>query len=439
MLRRMTAIAPFALAAPVFASPVPQLERSHSLERLGSVQATMPDGSAREVELQRRWRPFCINGHDVMLGDLDELRKRIENRGPQVGTVTRSARGAGGMNLVWNIFGDTSPEAEAGLQATSDFYAERFRDDVTITINVNFDPGFFGGAGPASIFLDYEDLRLAMLADADPDDTIQSQLPANDFPALRTFGGSVTQEDMIELTTANARALGISVGAGVVDADIFIGSELDFMPENGISSPGQWGDYSGMDILIHEVGHVLGFVNFIEFGGAEPTALDLFRFPEGGPGDPDTTAEFAGFPRALYIGSSSSAQQHQFDDIELEAPLSNASDFQASHFRETNFGDPDAPRVGVMEPAITVFETRFPEYMSQADFNAFDAIGWDIFDACSPADFAEPFGTLDFSDVIAFLAAFSAMDASADFALPAGVFDFSDVIAFLGAFASGCP
>ena len=58
---------------------------------------------------------------------------------------------------------------------------------------------------------------------------------------------------------------------------------------------------------------------------------------------------------------------------------------------------------------------------------------------CNDADLAEPFGTLDFSDVVAFLTAFSAMEPAADLAEPTGTFDFSDVVAFLGAFGSGCP
>jgi len=58
---------------------------------------------------------------------------------------------------------------------------------------------------------------------------------------------------------------------------------------------------------------------------------------------------------------------------------------------------------------------------------------------CNDADLAEPFGMLDFSDVIAFLTAFGAMDAAADLAPPPGVFDFSDVISFLTAFGAGCP
>ncbi|MEZ6241453.1 MAG: GC-type dockerin domain-anchored protein [Phycisphaerales bacterium] len=57
---------------------------------------------------------------------------------------------------------------------------------------------------------------------------------------------------------------------------------------------------------------------------------------------------------------------------------------------------------------------------------------------CLP-DLAVPFGQLDFSDVVAFLIAFSGMDPAADFAPPEGVFDFSDVLAFLLAFSAGCP
>lgn len=80
----------------------------------------------------------------------------------------------------------------------------------------------------------------------------------------------------------------------------------------------------------------------------------------------------------------------------------------------------------------------YPSYVSTQNFNA------DVFThviesvVCAP-DLAEPFGSLDFSDVVAFLAAFAAMDPAADFAPPMGSFDFSDVVAFLGAFGAGCP
>ncbi len=55
------------------------------------------------------------------------------------------------------------------------------------------------------------------------------------------------------------------------------------------------------------------------------------------------------------------------------------------------------------------------------------------------ADLAPPAGVLDFSDIIAFLSAFGAMDPAADLADPPGQFDFSDVVVFLTAFGAGCP
>lgn len=58
---------------------------------------------------------------------------------------------------------------------------------------------------------------------------------------------------------------------------------------------------------------------------------------------------------------------------------------------------------------------------------------------CNPADLSEPFGVLDFSDVLTFVIAFGDMDPAADLGAPAGVFDFIDVLVFLGAFSDGCP
>lgn len=58
--------------------------------------------------------------------------------------------------------------------------------------------------------------------------------------------------------------------------------------------------------------------------------------------------------------------------------------------------------------------------------------------SCSHADLAEPFNTLDFFDVSAFISAFNAQDESADFTND-GIFDFFDVSAFINAFSAGCP
>lgn len=57
---------------------------------------------------------------------------------------------------------------------------------------------------------------------------------------------------------------------------------------------------------------------------------------------------------------------------------------------------------------------------------------------CSPADFAQPFGVLNFFDVQAFLQAFSAHATSADMNSD-GVHNFFDMQTFLSLFSAGCP
>jgi hypothetical protein len=56
-----------------------------------------------------------------------------------------------------------------------------------------------------------------------------------------------------------------------------------------------------------------------------------------------------------------------------------------------------------------------------------------------PADFAEPFGTLNFFDMAAFLAAFNAQDPAADLAAPFGEFNFFDIGRYVNLFNAGCP
>lgn len=56
-----------------------------------------------------------------------------------------------------------------------------------------------------------------------------------------------------------------------------------------------------------------------------------------------------------------------------------------------------------------------------------------------PADFAVPYGSLNFFDVSAFLSAFINHETSADLAQPFGQFNFFDVSAYLAVYGNGCP
>jgi uncharacterized protein (DUF433 family) len=56
-----------------------------------------------------------------------------------------------------------------------------------------------------------------------------------------------------------------------------------------------------------------------------------------------------------------------------------------------------------------------------------------------PADLAEPFGTLNFFDISAYLALYNAGDAGADLAEPFGALNFFDISAYLASYNAGCP
>ncbi len=56
-----------------------------------------------------------------------------------------------------------------------------------------------------------------------------------------------------------------------------------------------------------------------------------------------------------------------------------------------------------------------------------------------PADLAEPFGSLNFFDLAAYLALYNAEDPAADLAAPFGLINFFDLAAYLDAFNAGCP
>lgn len=86
----------------------------------------------------------------------------------------------------------------------------------------------------------------------------------------------------------------------------------------------------------------------------------------------------------------------------------------------------DASSGSVVEAAVDAVEVTYRECTDAA-------VG------CSFADIAEPFGTVDFFDVSAFLTAYNAQDPVADVAAPFGAYDFFDVSAFLTMYNNGCP
>lgn len=118
------------------------------------------------------------------------------------------------------------------------------------------------------------------------------------------------------------------------------------------------------------------------------------------------------------------------------------------------FDDPDGIPASLRKPPGWLVGCEYPgerahfeglgvDYEDMVRFGPWDALAaWRAdeiarLQLCQAADL-NPDGALDFTDVTAFLVAFSSGDPAADLSGD-GALDFTDVTAFLSAFAAGCP
>jgi len=352
-------------------------------------------------------------------------------RRPAAIALCLAAPSARALEVIFTPMGPVPPGADAVLAEAAAYLSSLLADPITIEIDIEFDDGGATFAIPADVEIDYETFRAALVADMDADDSIQAFLPVGAAPSLVPPDAAPALADRVIVPVAVARAVGIAAPgpAGMIT----MGAEFDTDPSDGVAPD----NFAMIDALIHEAGHILGFASYsIDFAGAEGllSPFDIYRFPAddaGADANPDTTAEFTA--RARTLTNNLPAGGHVIDIISAEFPAWTGTPVQASHLMFI-----DEQTSGVMA-GIPLGATLAPDYFRTADLAVLDAMGWDRAIGCSPADLAEPLGTLDFSDVLAFLAAFGSMDPHADLAEPIGVFDFSDVLAFLTAFAAGCP
>jgi len=163
---------------------------------------------------------------------------------------------------------------------------------------------------------------------------------------------------------------------------------------------------------------------------------DYFFFETTG----SVTADFTLSPRGgqYQIGSQGGGQSAFDADarIDLRLDIADSSQSVIASVDATGLGQSESLSVdltGTGPHYAIVSGTDSSTQLYQLDLSLTGS------PSCNDADLAEPFGVLDFSDVVAFLGAFGAMDSAADLAAPFGVWDFSDVVAFLGAFGAGCP
>ncbi len=322
------------------------------------------------------WQPMCGSKPAAVTSKLLErvaLDHHAQVDDPANVTVIDTPRDgiAAPFNLVFTLASSVPAAAIPAFTRAEEYLEAQFTDSVTVTISCSFaalGSGVLGGTSPSYTTATYTAARAGLVAGADANDTLQAALPTGTRINVRYSGTAttITAEDKIYFTRANYLATIGSVTGTAASMQFNTSFGWDYDPTNGISG------YSFTDVLIHEVGHAMGFVSAAGVWTKESTALDLFRFQQtDGTGDynPDTLAEWTA--RARLVAYNSPNDAHITDYVTVEYAMSDGSPYQASHFRE------QSANIGIMDPAFSSGQTYYPSFMKASDLAAFDGIGWD--------------------------------------------------------------
>ncbi|MEL6496922.1 MAG: NF038122 family metalloprotease [Planctomycetota bacterium] len=338
-------------------------------------------GEQMVLEAETRWS--YIHGSSTWGLTQDDLRQMMLDHEVIVAaaqanelpyTVIDTGFARGGFNVIFNVSGNIPSGAAAAIAEVEQAIESQFTDPSTCVISLSFQslgPGILGGASVNYVNVNWPDARNGLQADNDGDDDTLAFLPSGTTIPVRYNEGSssVTNETRVFFSRSNFKAtIGSLTGT---DANIVISTNFtfDFDPSNGISG----GAFSFNDVLIHEVGHALGFVSGTDFRNNDIEVLDIWRFTRlDGANDfnPDTLAEFQTTPRTADQFNTDNANS---DLISVEYRMSDGTPFQSSHFRE------QGANIGIMDPAFSGGQTFLSRgYFSQADIDLFDAIGYDV-------------------------------------------------------------
>lgn len=292
----------------------------------------------------------------------------------------------------------------AAFQTAATYWESRFSDPTTVYIDIAFDdlgPNILGGTRSTFTTANYSDVRTALTLDATSalDAVAVANLQAGPALAFQATQGNLrsrydddgsTNNTLLGLTTANAKAMGLTVGTGAGNADANITFATGFADVFDYTRDGVTGadEIDFITVAQHEIGHALGFTSGVDdidycagFAGARRCGLrgvdrfeddwwyeplDLFRFSEEGLMDVRVgqDAYFSVDGGATAIESFSTGSFH-------------GNGWQASHF------GPDVQNL--MRPFVGDGEAYDATY---ADLAAFDAIGWNVAAVPEPGTYA---------------------------------------------------
>ena len=328
--------------------------------------------------------------------------------GAAFGAAVLAAPAQATPNFVLTFLPTTSAAEQAAFQQAANIWAGLLADSVTINLTV-------GTADLANSTLAEADSRLELYgyaatrssllsnATSGNDATAGANLQAG--PNLRLLingtsnnpngSGSFTpyldttgaNTSSIRMTSANARALGLSggiatpaMGCGSCDGYIAFNTtdftNWDLNPNDGITT----GQFDFVGIAVHEIGHALGFISGVDI-------LDINIPPANTNGPFNDNAFTYVAPLDLFRCSAASAAQAALDwtagntgtrFFSLDKCQTTLTTFSTG----VNFGDgrqashwKDGLGIGIMDPTSAPGEQLA---ITQLDLTALDVIGWEL-------------------------------------------------------------
>ena len=284
--------------------------------------------------------------------------------------------------------------AQNAFVAAGNLWSSVLADPITVRLTVGTAPlggSILGQASTSQVAFSYSTVRGALVSDAlSANDLLaMSSLPVGSVPMLinRTSenGNSATpyldnnasdNNTVIELSTANAAAMGLPVTLGTLSGcvtlcDGFIrfnsSFNFDYDRSNGITA----NQFDFIGIAAHEIGHVLGFISGVDILDGNPglsedqmrlMPLDLFRYSSASAaqGAVDFTASTATKYFSINGGAATT--------INFATGVAFGDGRQASHWK-------DGLGQVIMDPT-----TAPGEFLSIGpnDRTAFDVIGWNL-------------------------------------------------------------
>jgi hypothetical protein len=351
------------------------------IEELPEEALIWPDGTVVRGPGQRVWKPIC--GSDTSNVTQEAFEQMIADtkafiaREPMTvidNTVQRQDMvlgGAGGINLIFNVSGGLSPEATQAVAEVEAYIERQFASPVSVTVSFSMQSmgsGVLGAAGSNYVSPpSWPTMRDALQSSMDADDDIQNWLPTGSTIPVRYNIASdfITDENRVYATRGNYSALAGQQGGTAVSITLNTDFSWDFDPSNGV--PGSF--WCFQSVLVHEVGHALGFTSGTDFRSFDMETLDVYRFQRTA-WNPSTLAEFQTLPRTVHKNSLNDANS---DIIVAEYRMEDGNPRQASHFR-------DNLSIGIMDPTLGGGQTFWPNFYRKADLDMLDAIGWSFSD-----------------------------------------------------------